>query len=359
MKAIKFFLFLTSILILLTGCSSLLYLSKLGWHQSFVTFHSVPVEEVLRDEAVSLRWKEKIGFVQEVKSYGEERLGLRKTKSYSKFFEVKGPTLYVVTACEKDRLRLYTWNFPITGRVTYKSFFTKQGVLKEKELLERKGLDTFVQRAAAYSTLGWLKDPIFSSMMEWDEVVLANLVLHEMTHATVYFKGQTDFNEQLATFIGNRGAIDFLIKEYGPGSKEVAEAIHIQEDDFLFSRWIDQACQRLSAYYARESSRQEKLRGREEIFRSIKEEFREIKLQLKTGCYRDFEKMDINNAVLLAYRRYIHRLEKFETIYEHLGRNLRKFVEFFRELRRSGEDPFSYMDKWTKERGLTASSSSQ
>jgi len=350
MKAIKFFLFLTSLLILLTGCSSLLYLSKLGWHQSFVTFHSVPVEEVLRDEAVSGQWKEKIGFIQEVKSYGEERLGLRKTKSYSKFFEVKGPTLYVVTACEKDRLRLYTWNFPITGRVTYKSFFTKQGVLKEKELLERKGLDTFVQRAAAYSTLGWLKDPILSSTMEWNHVGLANLILHEMTHATVYFKGETDFNEQLATFIGNRGAIDFLIKKYGPGSKEVTEAIHIQEDDLLFSRWMDQVCQRLSAYYAKEISRDEKLRGREEIFRSIKEEFREIKLQLKTGCYKDFDKMDLNNAVLLAYRRYIHRLEGFEILYEYLGQDIKKVIEFFKEIKVSGEAPSSFLERWMQEK---------
>jgi len=359
MYTLKPFLLVISLLILLTGCGNVLYISKLGWHQGFISFHSVPVQEILEDQQVDEGTKEKIRFIQEVKRFGEKRLGLEGTKSYSKFFEVKGPVLYVITACEKDRLQLCTWNFPITGRVSYKSFFTKHGVLKEKDLLERKGLDTFVQRAAAYSTLGWLKDPIFSSMMEWNHVALANLTLHEMVHATVYFKGETDFNEQLATFVGNRGAIDFLIKKYGEASKEVLEAIHIQEDDLLFSRWVDQVCQRLSTYYAKEISRDEKLRGREEIFRSLKEEFGEIKVQLKTDCYRDFEKMDINNAVLLAYRRYIHRLEKFETIYEHLGRNLRKFVEFFRELRRSGEDPFSYMDKWTKERGLTASSSSQ
>jgi predicted aminopeptidase len=353
MKALKFLLFLASTLTLLTGCSNFLYLSKLGWHQSFITFQSIPVEEILKDENTSVQWKEKIGFIQEVKGYGEKKLGLRKTKSYSKFFEVKDPILYVVTACEKDRLQLYTWNFPITGRVTYKSFFTKEGVLKEKQFLERKRLDTFVQQAGAYSTLGWLRDPIFSSMMEWNHVPLANLILHEMTHATAYFKDETDFNEQLATFIGNRGAIDFLIEKYGKGSKEVAEAIHIQEDDLLFSRWVDQVCQRLSTYYAKEISRDTKLRGREEIFRSIKEEFREIKVQFKTDCYKDFEKKDLNNAVLLAYRRYIHQLEKFETLYEYLGRDMKKVIEFFKELQASGETPSSFLERWMRERGIT------
>jgi predicted aminopeptidase len=336
----------------LTGCSNLLYLSKLGWHQSFITFHSVPVEEILNDESMSAQWKEKIGFIQEVKGYGEGKLGLRKIKSYSKFFEVKGPILYVVTASEKDRLRLYTWNFPITGRVTYKSFFTKEGVLKEKQFLEGKGLDTFVQRAGAYSTLGWLKDPIFSSMMKWDQVTLANLIFHEMSHATIYFKGETDFNEQLATFIGNRGTIDFLIEKYGMGSKEVTEAIHIQEDDLFFSKWVDQVCQRLSNYYAKEISRDEKLRGREEIFRSIKEKFRGIRVQFKTDCYKDFEKKDLNNAVLLAYRRYIHRLEKFEALYEYSGHDLKKVIEFFKKVRASEERPSSFLERWMKERGI-------
>jgi len=333
---LKLFLFTAFTLLLLTGCGNLLYLSKLGWHQSFITFHSVPVEEILKDENTSVLWKEKIGFIQEVKGYGEEKLGLTKTKSYSKFFENKGPILYGITASEKDRLQLYTWNFPITGRVTYKSFFTKGGVLKEKQFLENKGLDTFVQQAGAYSTLGRLKDPIFSSMMKWDQVTLANLIFHEMSHATIYFKGETDFNEQLATFIGNRGTIDFLIEKYGMGSKEVTEAIHIQEDDLFFSKWVDQVCQRLSNYYAKEISRDEKLRGREEIFRSIQEEFKEIKAQFKTDCYKDFGKKDLNNAVLLAYRRYIHRLEKFEALYEQLGRDIKRVVEYFKTIQTSG-----------------------
>jgi predicted aminopeptidase len=336
MRSLRFLFFFASLLFL-TGCSHFLYLSKLGWHQSFIMFHSVPVEEVLKDEGTSLQWKEKICFIQEVKDYGEKKLGLRKTMSYSKFFKVRDPILYVISACEQDRLQPYTWNFPITGRVTYKSFFNQEGVLKEKQSLERKGFDTFVQQAAAYSTLGWLRDPIFSSMMEWDDVALANLILHEMAHATIFFKNETDFNEQLATFIGNQGAINFFTEKYGVESKEVVEANHIQEDDLLFSQWVDQAFQRLSTHYAKEISKDEKVRGREEIFRSIQEEFGEIKGQLKTNCYKDFDKMDLNNAVLLACRRYIHRLEKFEALYESMGKDLSKVVKFFKKIHASGD----------------------
>ncbi|MBP1695648.1 MAG: aminopeptidase [Deltaproteobacteria bacterium] len=336
MKPWKLFLFLTFMPFSLMGCGDLLYLSKLGWHQSSISFHSVPVQEVLDKKELGHEAKKRIHFIQEVKRYGEEKLGLRRTNSYSRYFEVKGPVLHIITASEKDRLRLYRWDFPITGKVTYKGFFTREDILKEKGSLEAKGYDTFVQQAGAYSTLGWLKDPIFSSMLQQDESTLANLILHEMTHATIYFKGQTDLNEQIATFVGNQGAIDFLTEKYGKESEEVVEAIHCQEDDLLFSRWIDQACQELSDFYAKEASRDERLKGREGLFHRLKEDFKGMMVSFKTESYKNFEKVDINNAVLLAYRRYIHRLESFQILYEQSGRDTRKVVEYFKAIQVSG-----------------------
>jgi predicted aminopeptidase len=351
MKVFKL-IFLLCLLLSSTACGDLLYLSRLGWHQSYVTFHSVPVEEVLRSEEADPLTKERVRFIQDVKRYGEERLGLKRTRNYSKFFEARGPLLYVITACEKDRLDPYCWDFPIVGRVTYKSFFRFEEAIREKELLDRKGYDTFLQQVAAYSTLGWLRDPIFSTMLEWNESILAQVILHEMVHATVYYRDETDLNEQIATFIGNRGAIDFLRERYGSGSKEVTLAIMYQEDDFIISRWIDRTCKRLSAFYEQPISRDEKLRKRKELFRSIKEEFSDIKAQLKTDGYKDFDTLELNNAVLLAYRRYVHHLDRLEAFYEHFGRDLERMVMFFKEVNASKENPNVFLERWMKERGL-------
>lgn len=337
MKTVSFFLLLLFLSVCLSGCGKLLYLSQLGWHQSFISFHSVPVEQVLENEGVDPHVKEKIRFIQEVKRFGEEKLGLHRTRSYSKYFEIKGPVLYVLTASEKDCLQFHYWSFPIIGKVTYKSYFTEGGVSKEKRSLEKKGYDTLVQQARAYSTLGWLKDPIFSSMLPWDEPTLASLILHEMTHTTVYFKGQTDLNEQIATFVGNQGAVDFLCQKYGKESKEVMEAIESQKDDLLFSEWIDEAYQQLSQYYGRAISKDEKLNGREELFRRLKEDFKKRAGSFRTGDYKNFEKIPINNAVILAFHRYFHHLERFQALYEHLGRNTRRVVEYFKNLRVSGD----------------------
>ncbi|HXX35175.1 MAG TPA: aminopeptidase, partial [Thermodesulfobacteriota bacterium] len=115
MKKILFFSTLVFLSLSLSGCGNLLYLSKLGWHQSLISFHSVPVEEVLENEGVDRQTKEKILLVQEVKRYGEERLGLTRTKNYSTYVEVGSPVLYVITASEKDSLQPCHWSFPIIG----------------------------------------------------------------------------------------------------------------------------------------------------------------------------------------------------------------------------------------------------
>lgn len=321
----------------LIGCSNLLYLSRLGWHQSFVTFRSVPVQEVLEEGGLEEESRQKIDLIQTVKRFGEERLGLKRTENYTKYFDTDRPVLYLLTASEKDRLRLYHWDFPIIGRVTYKSIFTLKEAKKEKADLERKGLDTYLQQAAAYSTLGWLKDPIFSSMLAWDEPTLVNVILHEMVHGTVYFKGETALNEQLATFIGNRGTLLFLGEKYGSASKEVALAMAYQEDELLFAKWIEEAYRTLSEFYDRPISREEKLIEREEVFKSLQEQFIEMQGRFKTGCYKEFERKKLNNAVLMAHRTYLGRMDRFEALYERLGRDLKKVVAFFKEIKSSGD----------------------
>jgi len=351
MKVLWLLLFLSFVTLSLGGCADLSYLSKLAWHQGLILHGSIPIEEMMGDEQKNGEIINKIQFIQEVKRYGEERLGLKRSGSFTKFYELKTPPLYIITASRKDRLSPYNWHFPIVGKVTYKSFFTIEEATKETKALEAKGFDTYIQSVAAYSTLGWLKDPIFSLMLRWEESILANIILHEMAHATLYFKGETDLNEQLATFIGNRGSIEFLRERYGPGSKELREALEGQEDDLLFANWIDWAYRQLSALYETSISREEKLVRRVEIFRLIKEKFKEVKAQFRTDCYKDFDKKELNNAVVIAHRRYLHCLDRFEVLYDYLGRDMKRFLRFLKEVK-SNKNPSNYLDSWMKERGL-------
>ncbi len=334
----------------LTGCATSLYLAKLGRGQAKILLNSRSVETVLKDPATEESIKDKIKLVIEAKKYGEKVIGLAETSSFQKFYHVEGSSLlYVVTASPKDRLEPYQWWFPITGRVTTKGFFSREDALREGERLERKGLDVFVQGAQAYSTLGWFKDPIFSTTLRYEPAVVVHVVLHELTHSTIFFKDQFDFNEQIAYFVGAQGAVDFMGTKYGVGSAIQKRAIGLLEDGIVFSRFMRGLFRELKELYARPLSPKVKLENREVLFLKAKERFRALKKSLKTDLYLGFEAVKLNNAAVLAFARYVADIEQIERVYERLDKNLRKTVAFLEEIEKSGvTDPQTFLARWLK-----------
>ena len=328
------------LLVLLSGCSTVVYVTRLGLGQAKVLLFSRSNEEVFKDPSVSQNTKDRIKFVLEVKQYAEKEIGLKKTGNYSSYFKVDGQgLLYVISACPKDSLTPYQWNFPIVGRMSYKGFFSVKEVQKERERLERAGFDTYMGRALAYSTLGWFKDPIFSSVLDRTRAIVAQIVIHELTHTTLFIEDHLDFNEQMATFIGNQGAISFFSERYGKDSPDYWNARNMFDDELIFGKFIEDICESLRELYSSSLSRERKLQLRERIFQKVKEDFRGLKVKLKTRLYFGFEDEALNNATLLSYWQYIGGLELFKGLYRLLDEDLKKVITFLEEVERSGGDP--------------------
>ena len=328
------------LVVVLSGCATGSYIARLGFGQSKVLLFSRPNETVFKDPSISQETKEHIRFVLEVKQYAEERIGLKETGNYSRYFEVEeGALLYVVSACPKDSLKPYQWSFPLVGKMSYKGFFTLKDAQKEREGLERAGFDTCLRRACAYSTLGWFKDPIFSTMLDQKKAVIAQIVIHELTHTTLFIKDHLDFNEQMATFMGDQGAIDFFAERHGMDSPDYHDACNILNDELVFGDFIDGICAELRRLYSMDLPKERKLELRERIFREAKKDFRDVKVKLKSPYYLGFEVEELNNAVLLSYWQYIGGLELFEGLYHSLGEDLGKMMVFLKNVERSEEDP--------------------
>ena len=108
-----------------------------------------------------------------------------------------------------------------------------------------------VRNPGGWSTLGWFTDPILSKMLMRSEGDLANLIIHEMSHATIFVKDSIEFNENLATFIGDRGAEMFLIDKYGRNSKEYTVYIEEDEDYLKYVNHMLRGAKLLDSLYAR------------------------------------------------------------------------------------------------------------
>ena len=111
------------------------------------------------------------------------------------------------------------FRFPVVGRVPYKGFFDVQAAEREAAALRARGLDVCGPPVAAYSTLGWLDDPVTTPMLQQSDGRLAETVIHELVHATVYAASQADFNESIASFIGEEGRIAFFGARDGPAAE--------------------------------------------------------------------------------------------------------------------------------------------
>jgi predicted aminopeptidase len=336
---------------LLNSCARSLYLGKLAWGEIQILERRVPNQEVLKDDAVEEEIKEGIRLVQTVTEFSEKRLGLRSDGSYQTFYSVKRDALvYLVSACPKDSLEPYTWRFPIVGEMEYKGFFSKKDAVKEVKKLEERGFDTSLQLAIAFSTLGWLGDPIYSTVLDNHPVIVINIIIHELVHNTVFFKGETEFNEQLASFVAEKGTLLFITERFGASSPLYQVALDLSRDEELVASVFDELYNALQGLYAQNLTREEKIRKREEIFAHGYDQLEKLNKQLKTGEV-SVPMGGLNNAVVLAYRRY--RLPADGLIvkaYEALGEDVKGLVDLLQTVRKSRQEPSRFLERWLQER---------
>jgi predicted aminopeptidase len=240
----------------------------------------------------------------------------------------------VVTAAYRLKLEPYTWWFPIVGRVPYKGFYDAGDAERLAAKLRKRSLDVITRPVDAFSTLGFFRDPVYSFMQSYPVFEVASLVLHEETHATVYLKSQAQFNEELASFVGNEGALLYLRKRYGEDSELYRKTLLEQHDDQAFTAYLKDIHARLEAVYASSLDRAEKLAAKQRILDEERDSFaQQYPERFRTDRYRGFSKARINNAYLDLYATYTQDLGVFERLYEKDGRDLRVMMEQMRQLK--------------------------
>jgi predicted aminopeptidase len=227
-KGFKIFSFFI-LMFCLWNCNSIWYGIQQGRGQFKIVYGADPVSEFLGDATYPDSLKAKLRLIEDIKTFAIDSLGINPSGNYEKLFDQKGkPVMWVVTACDEFKLKTYYWKFPFLGKFSYKGYFDEERALKEEKKLKEEGYDTDIGIVNAWSTLGWFKDPIMSSMLKKSPGQLARVIIHELTHGTLYVKNNIQFNENLASFVGDKGAILFLNWKYGALSPEVKDYL----DDF-------------------------------------------------------------------------------------------------------------------------------
>ena len=295
-----------------------------------IILNALPVEEALKQDRLTSAQRYKIDLILEARDFAVNELGLAGHDNYASiYFQDSEQLMWVVTAAEPFAMKAYEWHFPLFGSFSYKGFFEEEMAQKESQKLSEMGYDTDIRNAGGWSTLGILKDPILSSMLDRDTASLVDLIIHELTHTTVYVKNDVAFNENLATFIGQEGTKLFLARKFGMDSPLLGQFESANIDREIFSSFVIHGAMSLDSLYGTME---------EQLSDSIKKEIKAKGITSFTQAIQDvefrnkryynyFDNFIPNNTFFMSYLRYRGDLDTFRREFEaNYNQDLKEYI---------------------------------
>jgi len=260
------------------------------------------VTEVLDDAFVTERVKNKLRYIQRVKDFASSQ-GLTVADNYSTYIDLgeEQRISYLVSAAPRFEVKLKTWNYAFAGKFPYLGFFSKQDRDEYSDFLSAKmKMDVHKSEAAAFSFLGWIDDPIYSTMLNDEDESIAATLFHELTHSTIWINNDVQFNEKIAEFVS-----EFLVDRFERSKidQRRQKKISQSEDKGKFVAWILNLKSGLTEYYTSSAKQTEakRLGGKESIFATHSKNFP----QMSSNAYGQLNSRPWNNARLLAVSFYV------------------------------------------------------
>jgi len=322
------FLPLAAAALLSQGCFSAGYLAQAARGELEILHAARSIPQVVADQEVPSRIARLLLSVRAVKAYGQGQ-GLKPTRNYDRYADLHRPAaVWVVQACAPLAFDVRHWRFPLVGSIPYLGFFDRVAARTYAEsLTQKEGLDVHVRDASAFSTLGWFHDPVLSTMIgDGDEALgeLANIVLHESVHATLYVNDQSAFDESLASFVADRLTLPWLVGTLGPDAPETKAWVTAQAHHRARVERLHQAYVELEALYRSDADDPEKRAGKARILTAVRDELHLVR--------------PLNNAALSGYKTYQAGIPAFERLLKACGHS---WPRLMRTLHTLGEADFA------------------
>jgi predicted aminopeptidase len=315
----------------LLGASAGCYYSHLAVGQSRLLWRRQPIEQLIADPATPAALRGRLQLVQDVRAYARW-LGLDVGDQYTSYVAWPGDRVVTtVVATRPGEVEAAEFRFPIVGRVPYKGFFDLAAAEREAESLRDDGLDVCLVGVAAYSTLGWLADPVTEPMLGSDDLELVETLLHELVHVTAYVPSDADFNEGVANFIGREAAARYLGERGLAGDARSAAALEAeQRERNADARSLADALRRfraeVEALYRSSEPGPERDAERRALESRARSGLARL-LLMRSDSAEIAQRIQLGDACLALRGTYSDDLPRHDALLASLGGDLRAFVE--------------------------------
>lgn len=271
-----------------------------------------------------------------VRNYARD-VGLEVGGQYTSYVAWPGDrVITTIVAARPGEVEARGFRFPLVGRLPYKGYFDLEAAEAEAETLRDDGLDVCVVPVRAYSTLGWIDDPLTEPMLGGDDLELSETILHELVHATVHLASAADFNEGIATFLGQEAAAAFLAERGLPDDpRSPTELAARQRTRTSESRALAAEMLRFQSEVAELYASEQSEPGTRATQRALLES--ETRSRVAAKDFTVYNPLDLaqtlrlNDACLALRGTYAEDLEAHGRVFETLGRDLPRFIAHLRD----------------------------
>ncbi|MFZ5560958.1 MAG: aminopeptidase [Pseudomonadota bacterium] len=315
--------------LLLAGCQSLGYYAQAVQGQSGLLLKRQPVERLLADARTPPALRARLEAVQRIRAFAAAELGLPAQRQYASYVELdREYPVWAVTAAPELSLAPKTWCYGLVGCLSYRGYFREKSAQRYADELRRQGFEVSVSGVAAYSTLGWFRDPLLSSFIGLPEAALAELIFHELTHQLLYVPGDTVFNESLAVTVADEGLRRYSRKY----PLDLARLARDRQRRDEFVGLVLEYRARLEAVFAEPWSAAEKRRAKADTYAALQAAYAELKQGW--GGYDGYDAWfrAVNNAQLNTIATYFELVPALQQLLREQQGDLAEFLAACRHL---------------------------
>ena len=297
----------------LSSCGTVHFYGQAAAGQWEIMRKSRPSARVMSDPETPPELRKQLAAVERIRTFAKEHLGLPGDESYGRYADLGRPhVVWVLYAAPEFSLEPKTWWYPTLGTLDYRGYFREEDSESLAAELRGEGYDVAVGGTDAYSTLGWLHDPVLNTFVHSADVDLAELIFHELTHRKLFRNGDTAFNESLANAVGEEGVRRWLRHEGRTADLKRFEARLIRRAQF-YDR-IDHTRGELTRLYASGLGPEEMRRRKAAIFADLQDRFRELRRRWGGRGLESWLTEDINNAHLISIATYHEHIPDFQRL---------------------------------------------
>ncbi len=318
----------------LGGCSS--YIRQAAAGQLELMRGREPVAQIENDPATPAQLRARLATAREALEFAHRELALPDNGSYRDVVTLdRQYVVWNVFATPEFSLRMRSWCFPVAGCVAYRGWFKEQDARAFAAELAATGDDVSVAGAAAYSTLGIFRDPLLSTVLSLSDRAVAGLIFHELAHQRVYARGDTSFNEGLATLVEQEGMLAWLeTRGDVDGLCRYAQSLQRERE---VQALIASTRKTLTRIYRSEADEAGRRASKAAAFAALRADYRSLRAGWSGPPYFDaWFNSTLNNAVLGAAGAYNRRVDALRVIFESEQRDWHAFFRRMDRLRQLG-----------------------